>query len=581
MDQGDRRIRSLTLHSRDDTLLVKARYCLEEAFRTASLPGLPPNAQLLVRRLDLGSIRVDQNPVLLAGRLTELLRNLAASATCVDGQSAANAEAVWFSDPLQPCKVLLLRLLDGKGLPQWYWRTLFPHRTLELNTATVGMIFAQAAATPLKGLGPARLLEEVLEPHRLARLFPCITKELARHLLREQGLDPGVGVGTASHSEGQGELRKAGVMPPVAAPDLRQPWRHAIEQAVRNWGEQDERTLWFAWHALIVHQPAWLAHREILSRIVPGAWLESWGLNQSRAAAGAVVDEVGSDLAIQGPFAPPPVVAPTAASVAAADSAAVLLLQAAGTQVISSPMHVPGVKGRAVESSCAAEVSSQNKEAGPVEAMLQLNMLKVDEIGGYEAYQPQSEVAPFSAHAGLAFVIPVLQRLGMAGLLACNERLVELDLPRQLLWSLAMRFGMAESDPLRQLFAGFEPSFDVVIAPFYAPVGWRRLVTSSGRPLNAPDGFENEDAIALHQLLKTLQLLVALYLRRHCRHSLRTLIKRPGRVVVSATHWDAIFDLNQIDLRLRRIALDNDPGWVTWLGRVVQFHYDREGERYV
>jgi hypothetical protein len=92
---------------------------------------------------------------------------------------------------------------------------------------------------------------------------------------------------------------------------------------------------------------------------------------------------------------------------------------------------------------------------------------------------------------------------------------------------------------------------------------------------------ERGQSIQLHELIKIVQLLGALYLRRYCRISLRSLIQRPGRVVMTVTHWDVIFDLNQIDLRLRRIALDSDPGWVPWLGRVVQFHYDSEGERYV
>jgi hypothetical protein len=42
---------------------------------------------------------------------------------------------------------------------------------------------------------------------------------------------------------------------------------------------------------------------------------------------------------------------------------------------------------------------------------------------------------------------------------------------------------------------------------------------------------------------------------------------------VSRTHVDVCFDLSQIDLRLRRLALDVDPGWVPWLGRVMQVIY--------
>jgi hypothetical protein len=42
---------------------------------------------------------------------------------------------------------------------------------------------------------------------------------------------------------------------------------------------------------------------------------------------------------------------------------------------------------------------------------------------------------------------------------------------------------------------------------------------------------------------------------------------------VSRTHIDVDFRLSQADVRIRRVALDVDPGWVPWLGRVVQFSY--------
>ena len=140
---------------------------------------------------------------------------------------------------------------------------------------------------------------------------------------------------------------------------------------------------------------------------------------------------------------------------------------------------------------------------------------------------------------------------------------------------------MAESDPAWQLFEGFEPCGDVTIGQFCAPASWQRLVTISGRPLQGVGRAETAQSIQLHQLIKTMQLLAAFYLRRHGGISLRTLLQRSGRVLLTATYWDVMFDINQTDLRLRRIALDSDPGWVVWLGRVVQFHYDGEGDRYV
>jgi hypothetical protein len=67
--------------------------------------------------------------------------------------------------------------------------------------------------------------------------------------------------------------------------------------------------------------------------------------------------------------------------------------------------------------------------------------------------------------------------------------------------------------------------------------------------------------------------------RRHARMGLTALIRRPGRVHISRTHIAAGFALSQIDVRLRRLALDVDPGWVPWMGRVVQFNYGERHDR--
>lgn len=49
---------------------------------------------------------------------------------------------------------------------------------------------------------------------------------------------------------------------------------------------------------------------------------------------------------------------------------------------------------------------------------------------------------------------------------------------------------------------------------------------------------------------------------------------QPGTIVVSRTHVDVILGLEQIDLAARSAGLDQDPGWVPDLGRVVLFHFE-------
>jgi hypothetical protein len=62
-------------------------------------------------------------------------------------------------------------------------------------------------------------------------------------------------------------------------------------------------------------------------------------------------------------------------------------------------------------------------------------------------------------------------------------------------------------------------------------------------------------------------------LRRHAGIGIASLCRRPGLVVVTATHVDVTLPLDAADLRLRRCGLDRDPGWVPWFGRIVVFHF--------
>jgi hypothetical protein len=49
---------------------------------------------------------------------------------------------------------------------------------------------------------------------------------------------------------------------------------------------------------------------------------------------------------------------------------------------------------------------------------------------------------------------------------------------------------------------------------------------------------------------------------------------QPGRVLVSRTHVDVLLLLDHADPRVRVTGLDQDPGWVAALGRIVLFHFE-------
>jgi hypothetical protein len=53
-----------------------------------------------------------------------------------------------------------------------------------------------------------------------------------------------------------------------------------------------------------------------------------------------------------------------------------------------------------------------------------------------------------------------------------------------------------------------------------------------------------------------------------------TAFAQPGRVLVSHTHVDVVMDLEKVERAARASGLDQDPGWVPSLGRIVLFHFE-------
>jgi hypothetical protein len=50
-------------------------------------------------------------------------------------------------------------------------------------------------------------------------------------------------------------------------------------------------------------------------------------------------------------------------------------------------------------------------------------------------------------------------------------------------------------------------------------------------------------------------------------------LAEPARLMANETHVDLDLMTSRVDIVVRRVGLDIDPGWVPWLGRIVAFHY--------
>jgi hypothetical protein len=164
-----------------------------------------------------------------------------------------------------------------------------------------------------------------------------------------------------------------------------------------------------------------------------------------------------------------------------------------------------------------------------------------------------------SRHGGLLLILPALARLEIA------KADPDGDLCLSLLHRIADRLRIRKDDAIRRALPKPLPREEPRV--FVPPDAWRGLRLPRGIDL----GRES-------CLLVACQLVLARYLRRYASISLRRLVRRPALVCATRTHIDLRFDACWVEMKVRLAGLDLDPGWVPWLGRVVSFHYDYEGQ---
>ena len=80
----------------------------------------------------------------------------------------------------------------------------------------------------------------------------------------------------------------------------------------------------------------------------------------------------------------------------------------------------------------------------------------------------------------------------------------------------------------------------------------------------------------LHFILPYARWRLGLALRSP---NLEEVLLRRGMLYVTRTHIDVVMSLSQIHLGARLAGFDSNPGWVTELGRVINFHFDEDLNR--
>ena len=498
-----------------------ASILLSDALHTASLPLAAHGQMLIVRNLSLGRISAQASSASLALRLERALRKLIISAVPFDTQSARTANAVSF--PCHAEAIVRLARLHARGVAanEWFWPEVAPAWASGLSRGDRWLALIDAAHTlPQAALVVAAVVCEAMRAFVEDELLCAIPPGRGAEWLQLEGWGPS-------------ELTAAEPAAPLLSihqDEIVQRWQH-------RWGSHEKRLVWLVTMLLLIERPALAADENLPGKAA--RWLAS-AFDRARTVPQPQVNPSRYF---------PDIPMPTA-------EAQLSELKRQHSSPESLPADtpnrdVPGPPGNTLPSE-----PSERKEAMP------------DAFAPHESpecSEPEHlDSASFSGSltwcAGLLFLVPVLERLGFADFLALHPVLLETGLPARLLQFVAERVGIKPDDPL-MLALGEPDRSETGLLSLELPVPVLKILACP-----APRG-------RLDSPLMVWLTAVRRWCRRNARIGLASLVRRPGRVAVTRTHLDLIFNLADSDLRTRRVALDVDPGWVPWLGRVVQFHY--------
>jgi len=577
-----RRVRHLRLTAPDEALVRRGALLLEDALRTASLPGGGDGRLIVVRSLALGTIDSRGSSAAVALALEQSWRRLAASAVHAEDPAAPQQPAVYFRDWAEALTLLAVWLASGRDTGAWFWPLAVPGWR---PGVPAGDAFRLVLAAALDGSVPAAamlgLVAALLDRGALSPLLAALRPGDGPALLAALGL-------TGAERLGSGRATDFGLPPFTPA------WTSILTRWIQAWGAQDARSAWLAALALAADTPARLLDPEFVVRA-------------ERLAA----------LVAQSEPAPSEAQTPAAMPCETALCAVPAAEREAATEDRSPQPPAAGVQpahavARAPQPDAARGEFARPRPAGPVQ-------IDAEQPAGHgqpaqaRAFETTSWPAPgasYTRFAGLALALPLLSHLGIAGAIEAAPKLADLNLPGRILTALARGARIPADDPIRAAFT--RPGRLRAPCTYAAPAAWRSGLTEAG-PLAVRGMIGRPDvrvlceangrlALALWHgempqavaaapddgtvsgaplprrsdaavLVGAWQVAARRWLAAYADVTLGGLIRRPGYVALTRTHLDVFFALRDADIRVRRAGLDLDPGWLPWYGRVVLFHY--------
>ena len=573
----DCHVRRLAIQAPHAAAAAHGAVLVEDALRTASLPG-ESSRLLIVRKLHIGAIPAGSNATVVSRRIEAALAQLPVQAVAAADPAAAGAAAVYFADEVEACVQLAVLGARGQAPDAWFWpRAVAGWRNgygapyavrCALGAAARRQDGPDAAAHAIRRVVAALLAAGLLDT-ALAALGP----EDGPVLLRLCGWRlPALGdgaAGQAAHVQPGSSVAQSAVMR-----------RHSarLQRWAAAWGAGDARTLWLAAALLAVEQGdrsaqaraggdalAQQAGALVEQLTVPPARRTGEAAHTQRSSVAPLPpgDEGASaGVAPSSPPSSPPAGPAASGAFRLSESSASSPAPSAGAPQLGESESAPG----GLHSLSGPQASSPAPSAGAGTTPDTAASAPADSAAGPPVWWRGLPLLPTAA-AGLWFLLPVLARLGIRvwldeqfGMTGAEPSLAFV-LPWRILAELARR---ADTPPLDPVWAVMRDG----------GVLQQGAETEFLKETRFPVSSDNAGQSVIWWCDQVQEWCAALPNQGERGLTLESIVRRRGWLYMTATHIDVFFDLTQADLRLRRLGLDLDPGWLPWLRRVVTFYYE-------
>jgi hypothetical protein len=595
----DCRVRKLHIRTQDKAFVPRMTFVLEDALRTASFPGIPANGMVCFRRLDLGEHDPSVSSRVLAKKIDDLFRRVRPVKVTENAMELLTAPVVWFPDELSPYRFAIHLLSNNHRPLAWYWPAAIPGWSPKFTVKqSYHLILSQISqhCTGIRGMALA--LEPLLSKqtfHDVINTFD--PKEISR-LLINMGLEPSPDVKIIHAPWKTNRNRDDNPELEIALP-VTFHVGDSIAKAVRMWSLLDPRTMLCACLALanMGEQTTLLKVSRLLMDVAKSQSM--YGDMKGRSSGHG------------------PEITTTDAELGKENQLSGLLSE--------MKQHVQAYSNIEKRSTVGSDTDLKTAKFEPmvcfkdrqkVQNQPDIAGLVTLKEQGFPEYWSGEFAGELSEYAGVVFLVPLMKRLGMDTLLEKYPEYADLKVAARIMFRCADLLSIPRDDPVLHLL-GEKPKVSEQVIAFTAPFEWRKilypmasetfrlkicrvkrirgcrlLLDNKGRLVvglwqsGNRDLFETwlskaqkpfqqaaPQAWTPQRVVHNVVIAMSRYVKRYAGMNLLALMKRPGYIATTKTHLDVTIPFDRLDIRVRMAGLDINPGWVSWLGRVIQFHY--------